>query len=63
LRKAPNGAPIGLEITTRVLAFRQLVPEHRFSAEILEIRILYPPVAQRLVREIVHVFEDKQPSL
>jgi hypothetical protein len=41
---------------------RQLVPEHHFSAEILEIRVLYPPVAQRLVREIVHVFEDQQPG-
>src|SRR6201987_4941358 len=41
---------------------RQLVPEHRFSAEILEIRVLYPPVAQRLVRQIVRVFEDEQPG-
>jgi hypothetical protein len=37
-------------------------PEHRFAAEILEIRVLYPPVAQHLVREIVHVFEDEQPG-
>jgi hypothetical protein len=41
---------------------RQLVPKHHFSAEILEIRVLYPPVAQRLVREVVHVLEDQQPS-
>src|ERR1700719_3751067 len=40
----------------------QLVPEHRFSAEILEIRVLYQPVAQRLVRQIVHVLEDEQPG-
>ena len=40
----------------------QLVPEHHFAAEILEIRVLYPPVAQRLVREIVHVLEDEQPG-
>src|ERR1700678_3879227 len=38
------------------------MPEHRFSAEKLEIRILYPPVAQRLVREIVHVLENEQPG-
>jgi hypothetical protein len=38
------------------------VPEHHFAAEILEIRVLYPPVAQRLVREVVHVFEDEQPG-
>lgn len=41
---------------------RQLVPEHHFSAEILEIRVLHPPVAQRLIGEIVHVFEDQQPG-
>src|SRR6202011_4352904 len=41
---------------------RQFVPEHHFAAEILEIRVLYPPVAQRLVREVVHVFEDEQPG-
>jgi hypothetical protein len=40
----------------------QLVSEHRFSAEILEIWVLYQPVAQRLVREIVHVFDDEQPG-
>src|SRR5258705_13205139 len=38
------------------------MPEHHFAAEILEIRVLYPPVAQRLVREIVHMFEDEQPG-
>src|SRR6266540_3706768 len=38
------------------------MPEHRFAAEILEIRVLYPPVAQRLVREIVHVLEDQKPG-
>ena len=41
---------------------RQLVPEHHFPAEILEIRVLHPAVAQRLVREVVHVFEDEQPG-
>jgi hypothetical protein len=41
---------------------RQFMPEHHFAAEILEIRILHPPVAQRLVREIVHMFEDEQPG-
>src|SRR3984893_15122529 len=41
---------------------RQFVPEHHFAAEILEIRVLYPPVAQRLVIEVVHVFEDEQPG-
>jgi hypothetical protein len=35
---------------------RQLLPEHRFATEILEIRILYPSVAQ-----IVHVLEDEKP--
>src|SRR5258708_34690594 len=38
------------------------MPEHHFAEEILEIRVLYPPVAQRLVREIVHMFEDEQPG-
>src|SRR5260221_1766102 len=38
------------------------MPKHHFAAEILEIRVLYPPVAQRLVREIVHMFEDEQPG-
>src|SRR5258706_8512672 len=41
---------------------RNLMPEHHFASEILEIRVLYPPVAQRLVREIVHMFEDEQPG-
>src|SRR6476660_1173987 len=39
---------------------RQFMPEHHFAAETLEIRILHPPVAQRLVREIVHVLENQQ---
>src|SRR3954453_3391795 len=39
---------------------RQVMPEHHLATEILEIRVLDPPVAQRLVREIVHVLEDKQ---
>src|SRR5258707_10036704 len=38
------------------------MPEHHFAGEILEIRVLSPPVAQRLVREIVHMFEDEQPG-
>src|ERR1700722_10522433 len=38
---------------------RQLVPEYYFAAEILEIRVLDPPVAQRLVGQIVHVLEDE----
>src|SRR5260370_14127641 len=38
------------------------MPEHHFAAEILEIRVLFPPFAQRLVREIVHMFEDEQPG-
>jgi hypothetical protein len=41
---------------------RQLVPEYHFAAEILEIRVLDPPVAQRLVGQIVHVLEDEQPG-
>src|SRR5438132_796966 len=41
---------------------RQLVPEHHFPAEVLEIRVLYPSLAQRLVGEVVHVLEDQQPS-
>ena len=39
---------------------RQVVPEHHLAAEILKIRVLDPPVAQCLVREIVHVLEDEQ---
>src|SRR5262245_25026502 len=38
----------------------QPVAEHHLTAEILKIRVLDPPVAQRLVREIVHVLEDEQ---
>src|SRR4030095_7727429 len=41
---------------------RQLVPEHHFPAEVLEIRVLYPSLAQRLVGEVVHVLEDQQPG-
>ena len=41
---------------------RQLVPEYRFATEILEVRVLHPPVAQRLVGQIVHVLEDEQPG-
>ena len=39
---------------------RQVLPEHHLAAEILKIRVLDPPVAQRLVREILHVLEDEQ---
>ena len=39
---------------------RQVVPERHLAAEILKIRVLDPPVAQPLVREIVHVLEDEQ---
>src|SRR5215471_12939746 len=31
-------------------------------AEVLEIWVLYPSVAQRLVGEVVHVLEDQQPG-
>jgi hypothetical protein len=31
-----------------------------FPAEELEVRVLYPPLAQRLVGQIVHVLEDEQ---
>src|SRR5215467_7097311 len=41
---------------------RQLVLEHHFPAEVLEIWVLYPSVAQRLVGEVVHVLEDQQPG-
>src|SRR5262249_25308212 len=41
---------------------RQLVPEHHFPTEVLEIRVLHPPVAQRLVGEVVHVLENEQPG-
>src|SRR6188472_3429452 len=30
----------------------QLVPEHHFPTEVLEIRVLHPSLAQRLVREV-----------
>src|SRR5260221_118267 len=54
LPKSPQGA-VKRPLTIK----RQLVLEHHFSAEIPEIRVLYPPIAQDLVREIVHVFEDE----
>jgi hypothetical protein len=38
----------------------QVVPEHHLAAETLKIRVLDPPVAQRIVREIVLVLEDEQ---
>ena len=41
---------------------RQFVPEHHFPAEVLEIRVLHPSVAQRLVGEVVRVLENEQPS-
>ncbi len=37
----------------------RLVAEHHFAAEVLKIRVLHPPVAQHLVREIVHVLENE----
>ena len=55
LATARRSAPLNEAVVTQRLApavqrravERQLVPEHRFSAEILEIRVLYPPVAPR----------------
>ena len=41
---------------------RQIVPEHHFPAEILEIRVLHPTVAQQLVGQVVHVLDDEQPG-
>src|ERR1700757_4153738 len=38
------------------------MPEHQFPAEILEIRVLHPAGTQRLIGEVVHVFEDEQPG-
>src|SRR5438067_6531970 len=40
----------------------QLVPEHHFPTEVLEIRVLHPSLAQRLVGEVVHMFENEQPG-
>jgi hypothetical protein len=41
---------------------RQFVPEHHFPAEVLEIRVLHPSVAQRLVGEVVRMLENEQPG-
>ena len=40
----------------------QLVAEHQFAAEVLEVRVLHPAVAQRLIGQVVHVLEDEQPG-
>src|SRR5262249_21220581 len=40
----------------------QLVPEHHFPTEVLEIRVLHPSLAQRLVGEVVHMLENEQPG-
>ena len=40
---------------------RRLVLEELLAAEQLEIGVLDPPLAQRLVGEVVHVLEDRQP--
>jgi hypothetical protein len=53
-RRTPRGQRRAIEL--------QVVPEHHLAAEILKIRVLDPPVAQRIVREIVHVLEDEQPA-
>jgi hypothetical protein len=39
---------------------RRLVLEELLAAEQLEIRVLDPPLAQRLVGQVVHVLEDRQ---
>jgi hypothetical protein len=39
-----------------------LVAEHHLTAEVLKIRVLNLPVAQHLVRKIVHVLENEQPG-
>jgi hypothetical protein len=38
---------------------RRRVLEYHFPAEVLEIRVLRPPFAQRLIGEVVHMFEDE----
>src|SRR5262249_53225930 len=38
------------------------MPEHHFPTEVLEIRVLHPSLAQRLVREVVHMLENEQPG-
>src|SRR6266480_6239798 len=40
----------------------QLVPEHHLPAEVLEIWVLHPSLAQRLVGEVVHMLENEQPG-
>src|SRR6516165_3265261 len=40
----------------------RLVPEHHFPTEVLEIRVLHPSLAQRLVGEVVHMLENEQPG-
>src|SRR2546423_358780 len=40
----------------------QLVPEHHLPTEVLEIRVLHPSLAQRLVGEVVHMLEKEQPG-
>ena len=39
----------------------RLVPKELLAAEQLEIRVLDPALAQRLVRQVMHVLEDRQP--
>src|SRR5947209_3209517 len=34
--------------------------EHHFTAEVLEIRVLHPPLGQRLIGEVMHVLENEQ---
>jgi len=41
---------------------RQSVLEKLRAAEILEIWVLHPAIAQRLVREVMHVLQDQQPG-
>ncbi len=41
---------------------RELVPEHLLAAEELVIRVLDPALAQRLVRQVVHVLQDEEPG-
>ena len=40
----------------------QLVPEHRFAAEELEVRVLDPAGAQGLVAQRMHVLQDQEPG-
>jgi hypothetical protein len=41
---------------------RQRVTEHHLAAEELEIRVLDPACAQRLVGDVVHVLQDQKPD-